>query len=106
MRIARYLAGQSAGQCGPCVFGLPDIAAALAAATAGGPDAPAALDAVRRWTAAVAGRGACRHPDGAARLVGSALRVFADDLTRHVLGRPCASAYAAPVVPVPGEERS
>ncbi|HZB51115.1 MAG TPA: NADH-ubiquinone oxidoreductase-F iron-sulfur binding region domain-containing protein, partial [Mycobacteriales bacterium] len=98
VRVARYLAAQSAGQCGPCLFGLPDIAAGLAAAVAGGPDAPAALDAVRRWTAAVAGRGACRHPDGAARLVGSALRVFADDLTRHVLGRPCAGAHAAPVL--------
>ena len=103
VRIARYLAAQSAGQCGPCVFGLPDIAGALAAATAGGPHAPAAVDAVWRWTAAVAGRGACRHPDGAARLVTSALRVFADDLTQHVLGRPCAGAYAAPVLAVPGE---
>ena len=105
VRIARYLAGQSAGQCGPCVFGLPDIAAALAAAVAGGADAPAALEAVRRWSAAVAGRGACRHPDGAARLVDSALRVFADDLTRHVLGRPCAGTYAAPVLAVPEERR-
>jgi hypothetical protein len=56
---------------------------------------------VRRWSASVAGRGACRHPDGAARLVTSALRVFTDDLTRHVLGEPCAGAYAAPVLPVP-----
>lgn len=70
--IARYLAGQSAGQCGPCVFGLPDLAGALEAAAAGGPHAPAALEAVRRWSATLPGRGACRHPDGAARLVASA----------------------------------
>ena len=87
--VARYLAGQSAGQCGPCVFGLPDIAGALDAAVAGGPHAPAALAAVRRWTATLPGRGACRHPDGAARLVASALRVFAADLSAHVSGRPC-----------------
>lgn len=100
-RIARWLAGQSAGQCGPCVFGLPDIAGALETAGAGGPRAAAALAAVRRWTATLPGRGACRHPDGAARLVSSALRVFAADLDRHVHGRPCAGWYAPPVLEVP-----
>jgi NADH:ubiquinone oxidoreductase subunit F (NADH-binding) len=106
--IARYLAGQSAGQCGPCVFGLPDIAGALDAAVAGGPQAPAALAAVRRWTATLPGRGACRHPDGAARLVASALRVFAADLSAHVSGRPCGGWYGPRVPPVPpgtGETR-
>jgi NADH:ubiquinone oxidoreductase subunit F (NADH-binding) len=92
--IARYLAGQSAGQCGPCVFGLPDIAGALDAAVAGGPQAPAALQAVRRWTASLPGRGACRHPDGAARVISSALRVFAADLSAHAAGRPCGGWYA------------
>jgi NADH:ubiquinone oxidoreductase subunit F (NADH-binding) len=99
--IARYLAGQSAGQCGPCVFGLPDIAGALAAAVAGGPHAVAALGAVRRWTATLPGRGACRHPDGAARLVASALRVFAADLSAHVSGRPCGGFYGPRHLEVP-----
>ena len=99
--IARYLAGQSAGQCGPCVFGLPDIAGALAAAVAGGPHAAAALAAVRRWTATLPGRGACRHPDGAARLVASALRVFAADLSAHVSGRPCGGCYGPRYLEVP-----
>jgi NADH:ubiquinone oxidoreductase subunit F (NADH-binding) len=99
--IARYLAGQSAGQCGPCVFGLPDIAGALAAAVAGGPHAAAALAAVRRWTATLPGRGACRHPDGAARLVASALRVFAADLSAHVAGRPCGGCYGPRHLEVP-----
>ena len=99
--IARYLAGQSAGQCGPCVFGLPDIAGALETAAAGGPHAPAALAAVRRWIASLPGRGACRHPDGAARVIASALRVFAADLSAHVAGRPCGGWYAPALLEVP-----
>jgi len=99
--VARYLAGQSAGQCGPCVFGLPDIAGALEAAVAGGPRAGAALGAVRRWTATLPGSGACRHPDGAARLVASALRVFAADLSAHVAGRPCGAYYGPCYLEVP-----
>jgi NADH:ubiquinone oxidoreductase subunit F (NADH-binding) len=99
--VARWLAGQSAGQCGPCVFGLPDIAGALETAVAGGPRARAALDAVRRWTATLPGRGACRHPDGAARLVVSALRVFAADLSAHVAGRPCAGWHGPRHLAVP-----
>jgi NADH:ubiquinone oxidoreductase subunit F (NADH-binding) len=99
--IARYLAGQSAGQCGPCVFGLPAVAGALEAAVAGGPHAASALAAVRRWTATLPGRGACRHPDGAARLVASALRVFAADLSRHVSGRPCGGYHGPRYLEVP-----
>jgi len=99
--VARYLAGQSAGQCGPCMFGLPDIAGALEAAVAGGRHAPAALAAVRRWTATLPGRGACRHPDGAARMVASALLVFAADLSAHVSGRPCAGFYGPRYLEVP-----
>jgi len=42
---------------------------------------------LERWTAQVAGRGACHHPDGAARFVASALRVFRDEVDRHLRGR-------------------
>lgn len=73
-RIARYLAGESAGQCGPCVNGLDAIAGALEDLARGD---RAAASRLTRWTAHVRGRGACRHPDGAARLVESALEVFA-----------------------------
>jgi NADH:ubiquinone oxidoreductase subunit F (NADH-binding) len=81
--VVRYLAQESAGQCGPCVHGLAAIATAferLAARERGGPDPVAQLE---RWTTQVAGRGACRHPDGAARLVQSALRVFAGEVDTH-----------------------
>jgi hypothetical protein len=40
----------------------------------------------------VAGRGACRHPDGAVQLVRSALSVFAADARVHTDGAPCAHA--------------
>jgi NADH:ubiquinone oxidoreductase subunit F (NADH-binding) len=79
--VARYLARESAGQCGPCVNGLAAIAGAL---ERGRPDDRARLD---RWLGQVAGRGACRHPDGAVRLVESALRAFADEFELHARGR-------------------
>lgn len=84
-RIARYLAGESAGQCGPCVYGLDAIAGALERlARRGGADPRPRIE---RWLDQVDGRGACRHPDGAARFVRSALDVFARELDRHAEGR-------------------
>src|SRR5207237_1224620 len=84
-RVARYLARESAGQCGPCVHGLAAIAGALER-LAGGKAKRDDLATLERWTSQVAGRGACRHPDGAARFVESGLRVFADEVERHLRG--------------------
>jgi NADH:ubiquinone oxidoreductase subunit F (NADH-binding) len=105
-RVAQYMAGQSAGQCGPCLFGLPAIAADLALIVDGHGDRPV-LDRLLLRCGAVAGRGACRHPDGAVRQVRTALEVFGADLRAHVRGQPCAGAHAAPWLPVPsyGGER-
>jgi len=52
----------------------------------------------------VAGRGACRHPDGAARFVETALDVFADDFARHARGRGCGRRYQS-VLTVAGNPR-
>ena len=87
-RIAHYLAGQSAGQCGPCVYGLPAVADDLTRLARGQAD-PGLLPRLRRRLGEVDGRGACRHPDGAVNLVRSALQVFAADLDAHVDGAPC-----------------
>lgn len=92
-RIAAYLADQSARQCGPCVFGLRAIAETLNR-IARGRSVADDLVRVQRWTGQLAGRGACRHPDGAARFVGSALRVFADEFSLHDRNRRCSVAVA------------
>ena len=105
-RIARYMAGESAGQCGPCVFGLPAIADDLDQLAAGRGSATV-LARIEQRCGAVVGRGACRHPDGVVRLVRSALAVFADDVRDHAAGRPCAG-HGAPTVlqfPVPAPAR-
>ena len=47
------------------------------------------LARVERWTGQLAGRGACRHPDGAVGLLASALRVFGSEFVRHAAGRGC-----------------
>jgi len=81
-RIMAYLASQSARQCGPCLFGLGAIAAAnrrLAGKTPQADD----LERLIRWSGQLAGRGGCRHPDGAVGLLQSALTVFADDFAAH-----------------------
>ncbi len=71
-RVIAYLAAQSAGQCGPCVYGLRAIADSVGALAAGVAH-PRERDRVLRWASEVRGRGACHHPDGAVRFVESAL---------------------------------
>ena len=100
-RVARYLASESAGQCGPCVFGLPALAGELESLAAGGQFDRSLLD---RWLDQVDGRGACRHPDGAVRMVRSALAVFADELERHSRGR-CCSPGGHNILPTPARVR-
>ena len=96
-RVARYLADESAGQCGPCVFGLSSIADALADLATGRGYEPGRL---RRWMAQTEGRGACHHPDGAVRMVRSALAVFGAEIDRHSRGW-CCGRRPPGVLPVP-----
>jgi NADH:ubiquinone oxidoreductase subunit F (NADH-binding) len=96
-RVVRYLADESAGQCGPCLFGLDAVAAELQRLAEG---RTSDLSTLRRWLGQVDGRGACSHPDGAVRLVRSALAVFARELEQHAQGWCCATRTAS-VLPVP-----
>ncbi|NMO54584.1 NADH-quinone oxidoreductase subunit F [Actinoplanes sp. TBRC 11911] len=84
-RIVEYLAGQVSGQCGPCLNGLPRMASALS-------DLAhhriwlGMTSEVDRLRGLVTGRGACHHPDATARLIGSAMRMFHEDVTAHLKG--------------------
>ena len=85
-KVLAFLAAESARQCGPCMFGLPAIAADFAELLRGGGPATARL---ARRLPLLSGRGACAHPDGAARLATSALRVFGPDVAAHSAGGRC-----------------
>jgi len=103
-RVLTWLAGQGAGQCGPCMFGLPAIADDFTQLASGRPKGPV-LDRLDRRLAAVLGRGACRHPDGAVRLARSALTAFAADVKAHASHRMCLTGRRGqartPALPIP-----
>jgi NADH:ubiquinone oxidoreductase subunit F (NADH-binding) len=99
--IADYLAGQSAGQCGPCVNGLPALADVVTQLAFGRPDGRA-LGWAQELMTLVARRGACHLPDGSAAFVGSALRTFADELRQHSVSGPCPRVRRRPTLPAPG----
>jgi NADH:ubiquinone oxidoreductase subunit F (NADH-binding) len=92
-RVARYMAGESAGQCGPCVFGLAALADAFESIADCRGSVDDALDRVPRLHAQIARRGACAHPDGTLGLVGSALDVFSSEVGAHRSGRCTATSH-------------
>jgi NADH:ubiquinone oxidoreductase subunit F (NADH-binding) len=98
--LAAWLAAESAGQCGPCVHGLGGLAEVLARLAAGRL-ADGDGERLARWTGMVRGRGACRHPDGAARMIDSAARVFAAEMNEHALWGPCRSCHRPRVLRTP-----
>ncbi len=124
-RLVRWLASESARQCGPCVFGLDALASVFEQLVlddaSGGPasqrrgvrgrrgasggaatlDGRGATQRLASLAALVNGRGACSHPDGAARLVASALDVFADELAAHAHHGPCAACARPSELPRP-----
>jgi NADH:ubiquinone oxidoreductase subunit F (NADH-binding) len=97
--VVRYLAAESAGQCGPCLNGLPRMAAALAELAGRGHRRQVRAD-LERWAGLVTGRGACNHPDGTVRFVRSALTVFAPEISLHARGH-CSASNRKPFLPLP-----
>ena len=100
-RVVGYLAAESAGQCGPCLNGMPRMAAVLAELAGTRPRQGARAD-IERWAGLVSGRGACGHPDGTVRFVRSALRAFAPEFRRHEHGH-CSAVNHRPFLPAPNK---
>ena len=98
-RVMSYLAAESAGQCGPCLNGLPRIAHALRVLAGPGVHSRVHAD-LSRWAGQVERRGACHHPDGSMRLVRSALTVFEEELWRHGQGT-CVAPNDRAFLPLP-----
>jgi NADH:ubiquinone oxidoreductase subunit F (NADH-binding) len=102
-RVVRYLANEGAGQCGPCVFGLPALADALADLAFHGGRGRAVAQ-LATLIPLVERRGACKHPDGVTQLIRSALRVAARDARQHDLAGPCRGIIREPLLPLPEED--
>ena len=102
-RVVRYLAEESAGQCGPCVFGLPALADAMIDLAFHGGRGRAA-EQVAALIPLIEGRGACRHPDGATQLVASALAAFGPDAAWHDRAGPCRGVRRPALLPVPAPQ--
>jgi NADH:ubiquinone oxidoreductase subunit F (NADH-binding) len=101
-RVTRFLAEESAGQCGPCVHGLDALATELEqVARSTRRDGRGHLE---RWAGQVQARGACRHPDGTARFVLSALAAFEDEFALHLRKGRC-SGHDRAVLPTGRDAR-
>lgn len=98
-RITDYLARETAGQCGPCVYGLRAVAEAMTG-VAEGHHVKANVSRLHQLFDEVRGRGACHYPDGVLRFVASALETFDDEVARHAARRRCLSSEP-PGMPIP-----
>ena len=103
--VMGYLAGASAGRCGPCRNGLPALAQAVAALADGA--GRAATRRVEELAGVLPGRGACAHPDGSVRLVASMLAAFPEEVRAHEAGTCTALAptTATPTTAAPTVRR-
>jgi NADH:ubiquinone oxidoreductase subunit F (NADH-binding) len=99
--VADYLASESAAQCGPCLFGLAAIAADVRQVAGGDRQA---LDRLRSRLDIAPGRGACAHPDGAARMIGSFLAASPDEIALHLAHGTCGRTWRGEL-PLPGGSR-
>jgi len=100
VRVAIYLATETAGQCGPCVHGTSAIARTLHGIAEGKAPRSAFAD-LDRWATELPGRGACHHPNGMAHFVATALKTFASQFDDHARHGPCGACGAESVMQIP-----
>ena len=98
-RVARWLASQSTGQCGPCLNGL-DALAGTVEEIAAGTARSRAEQRIARLASLVRRRGACGHPDGAVNFILSAVDTFAADFADHARHGSC-EACGSEELPLP-----
>ena len=99
-RVARWMADQSAHQCGPCIHGLDALASTVEQMASGTAEGNAA-QRTDRLASLTARRGACAHPDGAVNLVLSSLEVFAPEFADHARHGACEACPRPPELPLP-----
>jgi len=104
-RIARWLAEQGAGQCGPCVNGLGALAQTIAEIAAGDAQRNSGKR-IERLASLTRRRGACGHPDGAVRFILSSLQTFAEEFTDHARHGPCDACVRHAELPLPFDART
>jgi NADH:ubiquinone oxidoreductase subunit F (NADH-binding) len=98
--LARWMAGQSARQCGPCIHGLDALSEALDQVASGAAPARAG-QRISRLASLTARRGACAHPDGAVRMIISGIEAFETEFADHARHGHCEQCSREPELPVP-----
>ena len=93
-RVSAWMAGESAGQCGPCMFGLPALSDDVRSLALRHVD-EAGMKQLGDRLRLVSGRGGCKHPDGTARFVATGMTAFDDEVALHLDGR-CSVAGRRP----------
>jgi len=99
-RVARWMHGQSARQCGPCIHGLEALAETLEQIAAGGAPAKAG-QRISRLASLTARRGACGHPDGTVRMILSGVEAFDTEFADHARHGHCEQCSRTPELPLP-----
>ena len=103
--VARWLAGESSGQCGPCLNGLDALASTVQELAAGAAQGDSAKR-IDRLASLVRRRGACGHPDGAVKFILSALEVFAAEFADHARHGRCDRCSGQAELPIPISSRA